>query len=97
MKQVIIEISDNAYKAIIGSGYVVSDFNMISTIRNGTILSENPTNGDMIKAMFPNYESRYDTEYEIITGHLDKTHRHNFDLDWWNAPYEGGQDERDSN
>ena len=30
------------------------------------------TNGNMIKAMFPNYESRYDTEYEIITGHLDK-------------------------
>ena len=56
-----------------------------------TSIPDNATNGDVIKIMFPNYESRYDPEYEIITGHLDKTHRHNFNLEWWNAPYKGGE------
>lgn len=59
----------------------------IENVQNITITKYGATNGDIIKAMFPNYENRYDAEYEIITGHLDKTHRHNFDLDWWNAPY----------
>ena len=62
---------------------------IVAAVKNGVPIIDNATNGDMIKALFPNYESRYDPEYEIITGHLDKTHRHNFNLDWWNAPYKG--------
>lgn len=54
---------------------------------NAIKIPANATNGDVIKAIFPNYESRYDPDYEIITGHLDKTHRHNFELEWWDAPY----------
>lgn len=46
MKQIVIEMSDDAYKAIIGSGYVVSDFNMVSAIRNGTVLPQK--HGDLI-------------------------------------------------
>ena len=36
-------------------------------------ISENPTNGDMIRAMFPKY-------YQGILGYLDNTK-------WWNTPY----------
>ena len=36
-------------------------------------IPKDATNGDVIKAMFPN-ESDFDT---------------NFDLDWWNKPYGG--------
>ena len=46
MKQVVIEMSDYAYKAMIGLGYVASDFNMISAIRNGIVLPEQ--HGDLI-------------------------------------------------
>ena len=46
MKQVVIEMSNDAYEAIIGSGYVASDFNMISAIRNGIVLPEQ--HGDLI-------------------------------------------------
>lgn len=36
-------------------------------------IPNNPTNGDMIKAMFPKY-------YQGILGYLDNTK-------WWNTPY----------
>ena len=87
MKQVVIEISDDAYEAITSSGYVVSDFNMISAIRNGTVLPDNPTNGDMIKTVFPDialYEKNHDA-IEI-----------SFNGVWWNTPYERSTD-ADSN
>ena len=36
-------------------------------------ISENPTNGDMLKAMFPNY-------YQGILSYLENSK-------WWNSPY----------
>lgn len=59
-------------------------------------LSENPTNGDIFKAMFP------DVEYKIIRKlsgcdyievKLDNINRHQFELDWWNTPYKRGVEE----
>ena len=38
-------------------------------------IPENPTNGDVIKAMFPNY-------YQTLLFYLDNTR-------WWNAPWKG--------
>lgn len=57
-------------------------------------LGERPTNGDMIKAIFPSAEIK-----EII-GSFNKNnllgytvwlggHSQDYFLDWWNAPYEG--------
>lgn len=49
--------------------------------------SENSTNGDIIKAMFPNREIvEHDTwiELSFVDG-MDE-----FDKNWWNAPYKGG-------
>lgn len=54
-----------------------------------TVLSipENPTNGDMIVSLYPNLR------YVIQNGRVVTTIgvATSFDLDWWNAPWEGGK------
>jgi len=50
------------------------DFYFESKIANGTPIPDNATNGDVIKAMFPN-ENDFETD---------------FDAEWWNAPYQKG-------
>ena len=45
---------------------------------------ENPTNGDMMKAMFPNNSCQVYTDYkEIVAMDFYMLKK------WWNAPYEG--------
>ena len=58
-------------------------------IKNGTPIPDNATNGDMIKAMFPNadIEIHNITVYVIFDMHSNVI---SFDLDWWNAPYQKG-------
>ena len=46
---------------------------------NGFIFPENPTNGDMIKAMFPNIDTSFSNIIELNL--------------WWNAPYKRGETE----
>ena len=52
-------------------------------------IPKNATNGDMIKAIFPNIE------IEGIGGEIKCIAAQNgtsyFALDWWNAPYERGR------
>ena len=63
-------------------------------IRNGVILPDNATNGDMIKAVFPNVQV-VDAGIHRITAIFGDCHnmmyRNSYDEDWWNAPYKGGQ------
>lgn len=67
------------------------------TTHNAIIVPKNATNGDMIKAMFPNAEIK-----EII-GSFDKDkllgyrtwlggRSQDYLLDWWNAPYNAEND-----
>ena len=54
------------------------------SILNGTVLPNNPTNGDVIKAMFPNvnvFKNGEDVGIEIDGFTM-------FSLSWWDAPYE---------
>lgn len=59
-------------------------------------LPDNATNGDMIKAMFPNVQV-VDTGIHRITVIFGDCHnmmyRNSYDEDWWNEPYKGGQEE----
>ena len=59
-------------------------------------ITQTITNGDVIKAMFPDYVFILDefynsdmevTEKEMITENADIR----FDLDWWNTPYSKGE------
>jgi len=48
-----------------------------ATIYNGTPIPDNATNGDVIKAMFPN-----DNTVKVMEVRMKS--------DWWNAPYQKG-------
>lgn len=62
-------------------------------------IPDNPTNGDMIRAMFKPYQifvhtycvNVYLTEHDFNTGNCWQ----GFDVDWWNAPYNFRQKARD--
>lgn len=59
---------------------------------NGFIFPENPTNGDMIKAVFgaKDIDENFVTQTITVTmGNSRKT----FGRDWWNAPYKRGETE----
>ncbi len=58
---------------------------IVNTVQNEINLS-GTTNGDIVKAMFPNWEieqikNRYDVKVDSFT-------RFSFNKEWWNAPYD---------
>ena len=78
--RVVIEIPEQDYK--LACKYPEVLFGSYGkSIKNGTVLPDNPTNGDMIKAMFPNERIGH---CEDCTDLGDIA---TFDDDWWNAPY----------
>ena len=84
--QLVIDIPENTYKqiqALARNNYFEHDIcgNSMRRIANGTPIPEGATNGDMIKAMFPNisiYE--HGSTYSI-------NNEYDFNSTWWNAPY----------
>lgn len=88
MKKVLIDISDVAYNQIkegfdvnIPSDYVLD---VINAVRRGILTTQGATNGDIIKALFPNAEINYGLNGIVGVKFIHMTV---FDLDWWNAPY----------
>ena len=71
-------------------------YDLAGAICNGVVLPDNATNGDMIKAMFPNVQV-VDAGIHRITVIFGDCHnmmyRNSYDEDWWNAPYQGGQED----
>lgn len=51
--------------------------------------SEKVTNGDMIKALYPNIEEEHIED--IINIYSLCEHSVTFDTDWWNSPYAKGE------
>lgn len=63
-------------------------------IKNGIALPDNATNGDVIKALFPDatvysYKDSYDMYSDVVI--CPQNSMLAADRDWWNAPYKGGQ------
>lgn len=82
--QIIIDISEKDYEVMKASvNKSASDYRILE----GTPLSENPTNGDVIKAMF-NVEI-VDDFYQSVGIKLNDSNYIQFNKDWWNAPYKG--------
>ena len=56
----------------------------------GLTVPENPTNGDMIRAMFPNTHIEEGSKYVLLKSEYDNVAIWN---SWWYAPYKkGGKD-----
>jgi len=53
-------------------------------------LQDNCTNGDMIKAVFPNIDASVSGEGDVIDVYELGIYCQTFDLDWWKAPYGRG-------
>lgn len=84
--QIVIDIPKEVY----GRLCILTEHGMGSGagnyILNGTVLPNNTTNGDMIKAMFPNLS------FNVILSKMYASCGQGL-LDWWNAPYQkdGGE------
>lgn len=63
---------------------------MMSAVRVGTVFPENATNGDMIKAMFPEVKECYGECgcVGVTWRMIDDDYIHWFRKDWWNARYD---------
>lgn len=99
----ILEIPDEEVKIIKRNGFNKDGtfsfkLNEVikQAIRNGVVLPDNATNGDMIKAMFPSIEVQREissTSDNIVMrddsffGAINRFH-----TDWWKAPYKEGND-----
>lgn len=100
--ELVIKIPRKIYKAICDKNALGCDIGDIKNIiRNGTPLPKGATNGDMIKAMFPNIEIEgiggiTGLECVAVSIGLGTSY---FALDWWDAPYKAESEDKyaDSN
>ena len=60
-------------------------------IKNGTPLPKKPTNGDMLKAMFPNMVDSCWEHKKYLTDVCGDYTAIEYTENWWNAPYKGGE------
>jgi len=99
MAKMLIEIPDKTYNYF-RREWEKSSFdsplnNLVNGLFDGTLIPDNATNGDIIKALFP---SAVYNENQYLTVTMDCQVRDTmhfvsqFDLDWWNAPYKEHKD-----
>lgn len=89
MKQILIALNDEEYEDII-SDEACGLHPLTRAVARGTVLPDNPTNGDMIKTMFPNILVNDGwTEGLIVAHEFDGSTW--FNKEWWNAPYKRGE------
>lgn len=103
--QIVIEFPQEVWERYVNltlDGEVLSYWGNL--IANGTLLEKvlkdiekdikkNTTNGDMIKAMFPNIETRLDEHTGIMLARWVDGTTKTFKADWWNAPYKQESEE----
>ena len=94
----ISEETSTADMLIIKNGKPLDDelkeiWTVIRTVWNGTPIPDNATNGDVIKAMFPNTEVDdydYGKDPVIDVYGIDDTEYITLRKAWWNSPYQKG-------
>ena len=90
--KLIIDIPEEAYKLRV-TNPVWYDSNMDKAIRNGIVISDNATNGDVISTLFP--EANFKLTETKMGYSINRSVLYNedyvglvdFDLSWWNKPY----------
>lgn len=91
--QIVIDITEEQFalvKQMARYQHYRGELTVEQAIAHGIVLPENATNGDMFKALFPNY---------IYVGVcvLDENEcilLHDVNYHWWNAPYEAEREEK---
>ena len=86
--QIVIDISEENYKVMKAS---VNKSSSDYLILDGTPLPENPTNGDVIKFMFPNMIDSCWERKKYLSDVCGDYTAIEYTENWWNAPYKGGE------
>ena len=93
--KLIIDIDESLLDGIKSDNFdfarqVVRSFQgtIASSIANGTPIPDNATNGDVIKAMFPNVKTELGVDKVIFARGLNNVTP--FSEEWWNAKYQKG-------
>ena len=86
--KLIIDVPEEHYRALQDAMKNHMESLIGKIILNGTPIPDNATNGDVIKAMFPEAKVMLNEKNTIswIYKRMIKT----YPLDWWNAPYQKG-------
>lgn len=91
--QIVIEISKERYQDIQRIAEVQTEKRMLTCeqiIANGTPIPEHATNGDVIRALFPDArvdDYDYGEDPVIDVYGIDDTEYITVRKNWWNAPY----------
>ena len=87
--RLIIDIHEDTYKDIIKNGFIYDEDNEVVThvIKNGTLIPEEATNGDVLKMMFPNIENQM---IDLVMRCGTSVKRIGNDT-WMNLPYQKGK------
>ena len=84
--KILIDIPDHLYSVIKNKECTHNNV-LTEAVDNGTPIPDNVTNGDAIKAMFPNTSLHIDERsHTVWVGYEEMSFR----IDWWNAPYQKG-------
>ena len=95
--KLIIDIPEEAYNRLLTEQRFPNRFDIEWCIVHGTPIQDNASNGDVIKAMFPDAEIRFLTTLsgihtvavDFMDNMLDQSYcMYTFNFDWWNAPYQ---------
>lgn len=102
----------NRVKQDIANGTLCGNYELettemfLTSFKKLQVLPDNATNGDMVKAMFPNVDIKSHINLSgIKTVDIDFKDNmfggvyseHTFSKDWWNAPYKRGVDDESIN
>lgn len=88
--KLIIDIPKELKSAVYNCGLFLNPtekVSLIDAINNGTPISDNATNGEVIRAMFPDAEIHIDGN-DVFFHHIGFWIKCN--IRWWNAPYQKG-------
>ena len=95
-RQIVIEIWNSDYEDIKEIGFVPVEYaeDIAKSIINGILLPENATNGDVIKAVFPNalISDYIVNDMTIIYLQDENESEMVVPEDWWFAPYKEGEE-----
>lgn len=87
--KLLIEIPEEAYKLLQTDGVDwLGAEHILKAVTDGTPLSDNATNGDMIKAIFSDTVLNYNgTEFKVRVNDDNGHNIMQIYADWWDSPY----------
>ena len=88
--KLIIDIPEEVVNDIKAHNLKLEQIDVVcESILNGAEISDDLTNGDVIRAMFPNTELHKESDYVSLTIQ-DGVYLEDRDGNWWFAPYQKG-------